>query len=524
MTAELRLSGRAGKAHGSAEWQSQPIELSLELNPSRETGMDAELFLSTPIGDIRYDGQFEWAPGGLAAKGRVTVDGKIKPAANLQADLNYGQNKLALDNIKITGDVLRANGEATVILNDTPTVAMKLNADAVDVEKMMAAMQSWSKSMDGADKGAQDKKSAQNKTANSSGGLPTRGQVNISIGKLTYQKLVMDHVVLQLASMDGKNISLQRLAFQSVGNSSVEAQGAFNTLTQNFDGRMTASVGNLPELAAAMGQADNAWLKTQSPRLNVTGDVRYGGKKIALENYQLTHGDTRMNGDIQYDLGEKPDVHVKSTLRHPSIKLLAGQPLPVDSKIDATADIAWQMSTSGVDWSSMQGNAKIDLLDGVADGVDLKKISDRMKELNKLSDFTDLLDQAKKGGKTPFRALTSEWIIARGIANSNSIHFDSDVVKSNGGGAIDLGKQQLDIRNNVLFTDHPKVPALGIRLFGDIKAPQNEFDTGAIAGYFATRAINKVIEKNVDADKLKDKLNRSIDKKRDKLLNKLLGQ
>lgn len=516
----LDLAAHQFALDGKAMWQGQKVSLEADIKPGKGKDLNAAIKFDSALGGGEFTGTMGDPMGGekLHAAGRIKARAALKPAIAVAGDLAYAEDRVVLQNAVVEAGDAKFTGDIAARLEGRTALDVKLNADTLDAGKLMQMVSEWQKSAGGADAA---KKSATAKPASS---LPFSFTGALGVKSLQWDKWNFQNLRLQAASIDGKNINLQRAALIAPGDANIEASGAYNVPAAAFDGKMQAQIGNVQQLAAAFG-VENDWLKTQSPRLEFNSDVAYGAGKLALNNYRLSHGDTKADGSLSYMMGEAASLDLKTALRHPSLKRLSGQAnLPADGKLALDADIATQLSGGAINYRTLQGKAKVLLNDVVYSGLDLKKISLRMKELNGLNDFVDLLNQAKQQGTTNFKSVSSDWTIVKGVANTQNLSIDSDVVKGKGSGTFDLGAMKMDLRNSISFVDHPNVPALGLRLSGDVKDPQKEFDTAALAGYFAQRAVNKAIEKNVDVDKLQQKIDKKLGEKGGAVLKKLLGQ
>ncbi|TAH34039.1 MAG: AsmA family protein [Alphaproteobacteria bacterium] len=523
LDADLNLPSRKASIDATGDWQGQKSKIKLAIKPAKENQLAANLSANIPMGELTFDGtMYDPMQGGnkpLTSAGNFKFAVNATPKIEALGKLNYTPDEIKIVGLQISGADMKGQGDITVKMQNTPFVDAKLNFDTVDVAKLMAAVKSWQSDLAPAVK-ADAKTAAAAKTG---GGLNVRGNFNIGVDKLNLTALTASNVKIQAATMDGRTIALQRFALQTMGDTNIEASGDYNLPASSFDGKARLDIGNLQKLADAAGFGGNDWVKAQPSRVEFTSGVQYAGQKINLKNYNLQNGDLKSSGELGYVMGDNPEFDIRAAISHPSIKKLFAKPdLPVDSKLALNTDLTGRLNGSGLNYGSMQGKVRAELNDGILKGVDWKKVSLEMKEINDPRDLLRVLDQVQrqKDGLTPFRSLTSDWTVVRGVATSNNIALDSDVVKMNGGGNIKLEDQQMDINARVTFNDHPKVPALGVRTFGAVTAPQYAFDTTAIASYYANKAINKAIEKNVDVNKLQQK----IDKQGGKLLKKLMGQ
>ncbi len=529
MDASLNIAARRAKIDASADWQGQKTKIDLTAKPGDSGMIDAELKAELPQGSLNFAGEISDPSNAngkpVSAIGDFKFAASLKPAAAVSGKLNYNGDNATISGLQLDAGGTVGRGDITVKLQDTPAVDLKLDFDTVDVVKLMAAAASWQTQM-AQISGAKAKPASKAQAASASAGLGIKGNANIGIKELVLpNKLAAKDLKIQAATMDGRTVNLQRLAFQSAGDTNIESSGALNYPAMAFNGRVRADIGNLQKLADAMGMGANELIRAQPSRVEFTSGVNYASDKLTLNDYSLRNGDLKSDGTIGYVMGANPNFTVKSKLTHPNIQKLLGKPdLPVDSKLAIDADMAGQIRGGAVAYDALQGRARTELMHGSIKGTDWKKVSERMKELNGIQDILSVLNQTNQQGVTQFESLTADWTVVKGVASTSNLNLDSNVIKASGAGNIQLESKKIDMAAKVNFADHPKVPQLGVTVSGDAAAPKYAFDTNAIAGYYAQRAVNKAIEKNVDTQKLQNKVDKKLGEGGGKLLNKLLGQ
>lgn len=522
---KLVLKAGVDLAAKRADWdltglyQAQELRSTGKLAPG-QNGIDVTADIGHGIGNMSFVGVV--ADVIANPKNHLTANGKW--TASLFGDALNGsgvialQNKeLNLDDVALAMGATKFTGNATIKLLEPMVVDAKFQADTIDVaavQKTLAALATEAnKIMPAASSGQKTEKSA-------AGGLPVRGNANLRVTKVILPNgMSAERLAVIASTMDGKTINIQRLGADLPGDTSLDLSGAYQLAGAGFDGRMQITWGNLPKFVAALGMPENAWLMAQPARAELKTGLRTDASAIRLSGYQFDHGDLRSNGDASWSMADKAFSH-KGKTTHPNLQKLLAKPLPVNGALAIDSDVSGRIGDAGLDYASLQGTLSTRLNDGIVDGIDLKRISLRLRELNGLQDFTDLVQQTKQTGTTKFDSASADWTIVRGVMDTKNIAVKSDVVAVAGVGQVPLAAQTMDIKARVNFIDHAQVPAVGVRAFGPWAAPQQEYDTAALQGFLAQRALGKTIDKTIGKEKLQEK----IDKQADKLLNKLFGQ
>ncbi len=521
MAADIDLAARIAKINGDVEYGGKKSALDLSIKPSGDK-VAVDLRWDHPDVQLGYQGSvsdiLRHRGAALESAGKFDVKLPIVPPLAISGDLASKGNALSIEKIDIDVAGQKIMGDAKAVIDDTPFVDLKLRADAIDLNNLIPAVMALQKQASG----AEDKKTVKNAESVPSG-LGIKGNLNLAIGKLSFASFAMDNIRLQAATTDGRNVNLQNLSLQSMGDSVVNLDGVFDVAATSFRGRMNARIDNLQKFAQAFAYSDNPWIKSAPSRLEWQSGLNFASKILTLDNYQLTHGDLKSAGKLAYAF-DRGDWDWVGNLRHPSIKRLSQKELPVDGKFAVDGDLSGVVGKSGFDFKSLQGKAKIALRDGAVQGADLKAITARLGSLNKLRDFLDLIDKAKQGGTTPYSAITSDWVVVKGVASTQNLLFESEPARATGAGFVDLAAQKLDINTRANFIAFPKVPSVGMRVFGNLQAPQQEFDTAAIAAYFATKTTLKIIDRLTNPDAADDAKKPIGEGPAGKLLKNLFGQ
>lgn len=521
--AGLDLTDRTGKLRLEGQYRAEPLVLELDFAPAAPNTMTLSAkarwqnfaitfngrgadFLASPPPPLSAEGDWQLT---LPADTPITIQGFVQ--ANAQ-ELNLEKITAAIAGSTITGD-------ASVKLLEPPVVDAKLSLDKFDPTAWQKTLASLSLPLS-ADGDAAPNKAKTGAEKN----LGLRGNMNLRIQKLILRPdFALSGGAILASTMDGRMINIQRLGAQADGDSNIDLSGSYDLPKQNFAGRMRLNIGNLHALLAKAGLDKNPWLAAQPSRLELTGDLRLSGETIGLTDYRLTHGALQSRGVAEFNWRSR-DFRWQGQGEHPDLEKFLAQKLPLNGALQLTADISGRMPATGIDYQSLQGQGRVELQNGIIRGPDFKQLSLRLKELNAIQDFIAVFNNTQTQIDNPFKILSADWHMLRGVIKSQNVQFQSPFAISDGQGEINLPQRTIDSRNRLVFVDHLKLPALGVRLFGPWAAPEKELDSAAIQAYLAQRALGRVIDKNVNTDKLQQKIDKVLQKPGGQILKNLLGQ
>jgi uncharacterized protein involved in outer membrane biogenesis len=178
-------------------------------------------------------------------------------------------------------------------------------------------------------------------------------------------------------------------------------------------------------------------------------------------------------------------------------------------------DIATGMLNFGMDLSArgrtqrdmigaLSGNGKIDVIDWVARGFDLKRASDNLKNINKLVGVLSVLSSAMDGGETKFSSLKGTFEITKGFLVTNDLQLVADAGVGNARGFIDLPKWKMDMFADFRLTEHESAPPFRVRAVGAPDNPRRLFDFQALQAWVLQRGVGGLIQKLVPGAKSND--------------------
>lgn len=171
----------------------------------------------------------------------------------------------------------------------------------------------------------------------------------------------------------------------------------------------------------------------------------------------------------------------------------------------AEFDIATGILSFGMDLSArgrsqfdmikaLSGSGKIDVVDGVVKGFDLKRASENLKNVNQLGGLLGVLSGAMEGGETKFSSLKGTFEITKGIMITNDLALIADAGAGNARGFVNLPKWHMDMFADFRLTEHASAPAFRVRAVGPPDNPRRLFDFQALQGWVLQRGIGGLIQ------------------------------
>ncbi len=179
-------------------------------------------------------------------------------------------------------------------------------------------------------------------------------------------------------------------------------------------------------------------------------------------------------------------------------------------------------STAGSsEWAlvnALNGDARVSAVNGAIQGFDLANLNERLKQLNRTSDYIDLITRATQGGQTAYRSVAGTWQIRNGVARTEDMNADVDGATGTTRGRIELPAWQMDLKNSFTLTGHSDAPAIGVNLAGSMDNPQRDVKTAELEKWLARRFGERVLK-----DQLGGKLGDKLGGDAGKLLQGVLG-
>jgi uncharacterized protein involved in outer membrane biogenesis len=153
---------------------------------------------------------------------------------------------------------------------------------------------------------------------------------------------------------------------------------------------------------------------------------------------------------------------------------------------------------------ALSGNGKIDVIDGVAKGFDLKRASDNLKNINQLVGVLGVLSSAMDDGETKFSSLKGTFEITKGVMVTNDLQLVADAGAGNARGFVDLPKWKMDMFADFRLTEHESAPPFRVRAVGAPDSPRRLFDFQALQAWVLQRGVGGLTQKLVPGAKSSD--------------------
>ena len=167
----------------------------------------------------------------------------------------------------------------------------------------------------------------------------------------------------------------------------------------------------------------------------------------------------------------------------------------VTGRFAASGDMASQGRSQYELVSSLNGDMRFAARDGVFRGIDLRSLSDRMKELDRTTDFLQLIQISTSDGETSYTVLDGTVRITDGVGRTNDLRALMDAAEGRGAGEINLARWFLDLQTEMRLSEHPNAPPLGLNLKGPIDAPSRDVKARELEAYIAQRVGTTVLRK-----------------------------
>ena len=167
----------------------------------------------------------------------------------------------------------------------------------------------------------------------------------------------------------------------------------------------------------------------------------------------------------------------------------------VTGRFAASGDMTSQGRSQYELVSSLNGDMRFAARDGVFRGIDLRSLSDRMKELDRTTNFVQLIQISTSDGETSYTVLDGTVRITDGVGRTNDLRALMDAAEGRGAGEINLPRWFLDLQTEMRLSEHPNAPPLGLNLKGPIDAPSRDVKARELEAYIAQRVGTTVLRK-----------------------------
>lgn len=145
--------------------------------------------------------------------------------------------------------------------------------------------------------------------------------------------------------------------------------------------------------------------------------------------------------------------------------------------------------------SSLNGDGRLSVRDGVAKGFDLRAVSDRLKNLGRASDILGLFGTAMGGGATKFSTLDGTFQIRKGVLQTKDMKLVADAGDGDMSGFVDMPRWNMDVVAQFRLTEHPKAPPFGMRVTGAPDNPRRLFKYEKLQAFLFQRGVGSLLNK-----------------------------
>jgi hypothetical protein len=202
----------------------------------------------------------------------------------------------------------------------------------------------------------------------------------------------------------------------------------------------------------------------------------------------VTDGDPHaMNFDVNIN-----DADAQQVLRHFADTDEVRGRLFITAKVDATG--ASQKALV----ESLAGDASLSIKDGVMEGFDLQRISDRLGNLDDKVAVAALLNDASSGGETKFTEVEGTFVITDGIARSDDLRALMQAGAARATMVADLPRWLIDLQGVMELTEHANSPKIKISVTGPLDNPERVIDTRELQAFLVQRLVETAIRKYGD--------------------------
>lgn len=400
--------------------------------------------------------------------GNVDIKDPALPngAAKINFDLNlHTDAKQERVNSKFMMDVdnTKLNGHVAVASFKKPNIQFNLNADALDLNKLLGASQ------------PKPAEPAKQKPADMSalGSLLLDGKINI--GSIIYDKYRLSGLNVNVKA-DGQRLSLTGLNVKFDDSQIKGSLGIsqFKKPLYSFD--IDIDQLNLDKYIIASDKPADTKAKTADAPIDLSalkalnadgsiriGNLKYGKTKASNVRVDLKAADGvatiaplsanlyqgTMNGSLRVDARNMPSIAFKQDMRGIAIGPLLVDAINndmLDGKGLLNLDVTASGNTVGAMKRTLAGKSSLQLADGAIKGIDIAgTIRNAKAKINIFKDKSSI--GADQSQKTDFSELTASFDIKNGVAHNEDLAMKAPVLRLGKGdshGDVDIANQTIN--------------------------------------------------------------------------------
>lgn len=399
--------------------------------------------------------------GNLDVKDPTLPNGAVKGGFALKLHTDV-KNQQVASNFDLNLDNTKLNGDVAVASFSKPSIKFNLNADTLDLNKLMGNKAA----SNNADKTAKSKPTDLSALSQ----LLLDGRVTIN--QLLYDKYRLSGINFGIKA-DGSQLNINPFAvkFDETNIKGGFGISRFAKPIYHFDldidkldadKYITKTDAKSPQTKADVdAPIDLSALK----QINADGELRVGWLKLAnvkstnvriklqadegvaqLVPFSANLYEGSMSGSLRVDARSTPSIAFKQNMTG-----IAIGPLLVDAinndmlegKGTLNVDVTTQGNTVGALKKSLAGTAALNLTDGAVKGIDIAgKYRELKSKINILKTQTSVASDQKQ--KTDFSEMKASFNIKNGVAHNDDLTMKAPLFRLAGAGDIDIGNQSLN--------------------------------------------------------------------------------
>jgi AsmA protein len=386
--------------------------------------------------------------------GAVKGDFALKVHADVKNQQVASDFNLNLDNTKLKGNVAVASFSK-------PNIKFNLNADTLDMNKLMG-----NKTV------ANNSKSDKSKPADLSALSQLLLDGHVTINQLIYDKYHLSGINFGIKA-DGSQLNISPFAvkFDETNIKGGFGISRFAKPIYHFDldidkldadKYITKSEAKTPQTKAdpnapidlsalkqinADGELRVGWLKlanVKSTNVRIKLQADDGVAQLAPFSANLYEGS--MNGSLRVDARSTPNIAFKQNMTGITIGPLLVDAINndmLDGKGTLNVDVTTQGNTVGALKKSLSGTAALNLADGAVKGIDIAgKYRELKSKINVLKTQSNVGADQKQ--KTDFSEMKASFNIKNGVAHNDDLTMKAPLFRLAGTGDIDIGNESLN--------------------------------------------------------------------------------
>jgi len=231
--------------------------------------------------------------------------------------------------------------------------------------------------------------------------------------------------------------------------------------------------------------------------LNPKARLASEGGILRVENLAAGFFGGTIAAAITLDARETPKLDIKLEMKGVSTEQALKSSANI-TRLTGTTSLSGAFSGRGFSQheiiSTLSGSASVTTTKGVIRGINMPRLSERMKTLDTLKAFMSVLGTALEGGQTSYQLISIAPKIKNGVIAFDRIDGDIEATELGGRGRIDLPGWVMDISGAIRLKEHPDVPAIGYSLKGQVDEPVVKYDYAALTAFMTKRFTSTLFQ------------------------------